>query len=58
MIDISSIFTFTISFVAATQWMAKWKRNDWKTSSKEDVKNKEDFIKLDSILSDIKINWV
>ena len=43
-----------------TEWIHNWKKNGWKTASKEDVKNKDLWIKLDDLSSnfDIKWNWV
>lgn len=43
-----------------TKWIHNWKKNNWKTSKKEDVKNKELWIDLDqlAINNDIKWNWV
>ena len=32
-----------------TEWMFKWKKNDWKTASKKPVKNKDLWIKLDKL---------
>ena len=39
-----------------TKWIKGWKRNGWKTSTKEDVKNKEELVKLDKLLSDSSVN--
>lgn len=36
-----------------TEWINGWKRNDWKTSTKKDVKNKELWIELDRVRNDI-----
>ena len=43
-----------------TEWINNWKKNGWKTASKEDVKNKDLWIKLDGLSSsfDIEWNWV
>ena len=43
---------------AVTQWMPNWKRNGWKTSNGQTVKNKDDFIELDRDMQGIDINWV
>lgn len=40
------------------EWIIKWKKNGWKTSSGESVKNIDDLKKLDDLCSKIKINWV
>ena len=43
-----------------TEWVNKWVVNNWKTSKKEDVKNKDLWIKLYNLNTslDIKWNWV
>ena len=43
-----------------TEWIHKWKKNDWKTSSKKKVKNIELWTQLDKLSNnfDIKWNWV
>ncbi|MDB0054254.1 ribonuclease HI [Candidatus Pelagibacter sp.] len=43
-----------------TEWINKWVVNNWKTSKKEDVKNKDLWIKLYNLNKslDIKWNWV
>lgn len=40
-----------------TQWISGWKKNGWKTSSKDPVKNKELWIELDELNSKEKITW-
>jgi ribonuclease HI len=34
------------------KWLDNWKKNKWKTSKLEDVKNKDLWIRLDELLSD------
>lgn len=42
-----------------TQWIHKWKRNNWKTVSKENVKNKDSLLELDKVISLMKcVDWV
>ena len=43
-----------------TEWIHKWKKNDWKTSSKKKVKNIKLWTQLDKLSNnfDIKWNWV
>ena len=43
-----------------TKWINKWIVNNWKTSKKEDVKNKDLWIELYNLNKslDIKWNWV
>ena len=43
-----------------TKWIKSWKKNGWKTAQKEDVKNKEELLKLDRLLSgdsSISVQW-
>lgn len=40
-----------------TQWIYSWKKNNWRTSKKESVKNKELWIELDELSQKHKINW-
>lgn len=39
-------------------WIHKWKRNNWQTQDKKDVKNKSDFMLLDAVQSGIHVIWV
>ena len=43
-----------------TEWITKWKINGWKTSKKEDVKNKDLWLELDNLTSknSIECVWV
>jgi len=43
-----------------TEWVNKWVTNNWKTSKKEDVKNKDLWIELYVLNKslDVKWNWV
>ncbi len=41
-----------------TEWITKWKINGWKTSKKEEVKNKDLWIELDNLTSKNSIEWV
>jgi ribonuclease HI len=40
-----------------TQWIFNWKKNDWKTTDKKEVKNKELWQELDSLVQRHKIEW-
>jgi ribonuclease HI len=40
-----------------TQWMARWKRNGWKTSDRQPVKNQDLWERLDRALADHQIEW-
>lgn len=33
-----------------TQWIHKWKQNNWRVASGGEVKNKEDLVKLDELM--------
>jgi len=41
-----------------TEWIHKWTKNNWKTSKKENVKNKELWIELYELTKSFEINWV
>ena len=38
-------------------WIIKWKKNGWKTSTKQPVKNKKLWVQLDSLICKHEINW-
>ena len=40
-----------------TEWIHNWKKNGWKTANKQQVKNKELWIKLDLLNNKFEINW-
>ena len=40
-----------------TEWTHNWKKNGWKTVSKQDVKNKELWLELDILNNEFEINW-
>ena len=39
------------------KWIEKWKRNGWKTSTKEPVKNQELWVVLDALAAKHRVNW-
>ena len=41
-----------------TEWIHKWTKNNWKTSKKEPVKNKELWVKLYDLNKSFEINWI
>lgn len=41
-----------------TQWLAGWKRNDWRTSQKKPVKNKDLWQRLDSASQPHRVEWI
>ena len=41
-----------------TEWIEKWSQNNWKTSSKQKVKNLELWTELNGISKKYKIKWL
>ena len=41
-----------------TEWIHKWKKNNWQTSKKEPVKNKELWMELYELTKSHKIRWI
>lgn len=41
----------------ATKWIIKWRKNNWKNSNKQTVKNIDLWIKIDGYLNNKKIGW-
>ena len=41
-----------------TEWINTWMSNDWKTSKKEDVKNKDLWIELYNLTKFLDIQWI
>jgi ribonuclease HI len=41
-----------------TEWIHKWTKNNWQTSKKEDVKNKELWIELFELTRSLEITWI
>ena len=40
-----------------TEWIVNWKKNNWITSSKKPVSNKDLWIKIDQLNLDFDIEW-
>ncbi|MCR5698017.1 MAG: ribonuclease HI [Treponemataceae bacterium] len=40
-----------------TQWIINWKKNGWKTASKQPVKNQDLWIKLDELTHMLNLKW-
>jgi ribonuclease HI len=40
-----------------TEWLFNWKRNNWKNSQREEVKNKDLWLELDKIADEHDIDW-
>ena len=47
-----------LSLPAMTEWIGRWRQNGWQTAKNEDVKNKEDLMRLDSLCKQINVRWV
>ena len=42
----------------ASKWIVNWKKNNWKTTQKKDVKNKDLWTELDKLINFHKIEWI
>ncbi len=40
-----------------TEWIKNWKKNGWKTASKQPVKNKDLWTELDQMTNEFQIKW-
>ena len=40
-----------------TEWIQNWKKNGWKTSNKQGVKNKDLWTELDLLANEFEISW-
>ena len=40
-----------------TDWIKKWKQNNWKSANKKPVKNKDLWVKLDNACLKHKVTW-
>ena len=40
-----------------TLWIQNWKKNNWRTAAKKNVKNKELWQKLDQLISQHRVQW-
>ena len=40
-----------------TEWLAQWKRRNWRTASRQPVKNVELWLQLEKALAPHKVNW-
>jgi ribonuclease HI len=40
-----------------TKWIINWKRNGWKNASKEPVKNKDLWVRLEAAAASHKVDW-
>ena len=44
--------------LGVTEWIHKWIKNNWQTSKKEPVKNKELWMQLYELTKSYKIKWI
>jgi ribonuclease HI len=40
-----------------SEWIHKWKRNSWRTSDKQPVKNQDLWMELDALARELSLNW-
>ena len=55
-----SLYLFTDSTYlqkGITEWIVNWKKNNWITSSKKPVSNKDLWIKIDQLNLELDIEW-
>ena len=58
--SMSNVMIFTDSTYVKngiTEWIKKWEKNGWKSSSKKPVKNKDLWIKLNDLCQKNKVQW-
>ena len=58
--SMSNVMIFTDSTYVKngiTEWIKKWEKNGWKSSSKKPVKNKDLWIKLKDLCQKNKVQW-
>ena len=41
-----------------TEWIRLWKKNNWRTSAKQPVKNQDLWKELDSLTGELTLQWV
>ena len=41
-----------------TEWLPSWKENNWKTSSKKEVKNRKLWEELEELVNRNKVDWL
>ncbi|QEK38864.1 ribonuclease HI [Candidatus Nesciobacter abundans] len=58
--DLEVILDSNYVLKGITDWIKNWKKNGWKNSQKQDVKNKDLWLELDSFMDklNIKFTWV
>jgi len=42
----------------ATRWIQGWKNNNWQTQAKQDVLNKDLWLRMDEVLKKVRTSWV
>ena len=41
-----------------TDWIKKWEKNGWKSSSNQPIKNKDLWLELNKLCSDHSVSWI
>ena len=54
-VDLTTDSTYVRNGV--TQWLPRWKRNGWRTSTRRPVKNKDLWLDLDKLLGNHRVQW-
>ncbi len=57
---VHAVITTDSSYVrdGITRWIHGWRRNGWKTSAKQPVKNSDLWLRLDSALAPHQVEWL
>lgn len=60
--DPTTIFTDSVYVQKGlSEWLANWKKKNWQTSTKQPVKNKDLWVRMDQLftmLNNVQIQWV
>lgn len=56
-IDLYSDSAYVVNAVKK-EWVYRWEANGWKTVAHEDVKNKDLWVRLLKLLSDVQVNFI
>ena len=56
-VDVTVITDSRYVMDGISKWIANWKRNNWKTASKKDVKNKDLWLLLEALCNKHNVSW-
>tara|TARA_B100001057_G_C22861205_1_gene954566 strand:+ start:130 stop:582 length:453 start_codon:yes stop_codon:yes gene_type:complete len=56
-VDITVVTDSRYVMDGISKWVAKWKKNSWKTASKKDVKNKDLWLLLEALCNKHNVSW-